>query len=66
MYLESLKGILAPFLGTSLGAAFALFMKKNLGDTLQRMLNGFAAGVMAAGACVLSGTAVTIIYKQHR
>lgn len=50
MYLESLKGILAPFLGTSLGSAFVFFMKKNMGDTLQRMLNGFAAGVMAAAS----------------
>ena len=46
MYLDTLKGILTPFLGTSLGAAFVFFMKKNLGDTLQRLLNGFAAGVM--------------------
>ena len=42
------KGILIPFLGTSLGAACVLFMKKNLHYLVQRALTGFAAGVMVA------------------
>ena len=41
-------GILIPFLGTSFGAACVFFMKKEMEDRLQRMLTGFAAGVMAA------------------
>ena len=41
-------GILIPFLGTSFGAACVFFMKKEMGDRLQRMLTGFAAGVMVA------------------
>ena len=43
-------GILIPFLGTSFGAACVFFMKKELGDRLQRMLTGFAAGVMVAAS----------------
>ena len=41
-------GILIPFLGTTAGAACVFFMKKSLGDLVQRSLAGFAAGVMVA------------------
>ena len=43
-------GILIPFFGTSLGAAFVFFMRKSLSDMLQRALTGFAAGVMVAAS----------------
>ena len=43
-------GILIPFLGTSFGAACVFFMKKEMEDRLQRMLTGFAAGVMVAAS----------------
>ena len=43
-------GILIPFLGTSFGAACVFLMKKEMGDRLQRMLTGFAAGVMVAAS----------------
>ena len=43
-------GILIPFLGTTLGAACVFFMKKSLGDLIQRSLAGFAAGVMVAAS----------------
>ena len=46
--METFLGILIPFLGTTLGAACVFFMKKSLGDLVQRSLAGFAAGVMAA------------------
>lgn len=36
-------GILIPFLGTTLGAACVFFLRKALGDRLQRALTGFAA-----------------------
>ena len=39
-----------PFLGTSLGAACVFFLKKSLGDLVQRALTGFAAGVMVAAS----------------
>ena len=45
---ETFWGILIPFLGTSLGAACVFFMRRALGDMVQRSLAGFAAGVMVA------------------
>jgi len=44
------QGLLIPFAGTSLGAACALFMKKQMNPLLQRALTGFAAGVMVAAS----------------
>ena len=43
-------GLLVPFLGTSLGAACVFFLKKGLGDRVQRGLTGFASGVMVAAS----------------
>lgn len=43
-------GVLIPFLGTSLGAACVFFMRNNLSDTVDRILTGFAAGVMVAAS----------------
>ncbi len=48
--METFLGILIPFLGTALGAACVLFMKKSLGDLVRRSLAGFAAGVMVAAS----------------
>lgn len=50
MSIEVMQGIMIPFLGTSLGAACVLFVKKSVPDKLQRMLTGFAAGVMIAAS----------------
>lgn len=44
------QGILIPFLGTSLGSACVLFLKKVLSQELERAMNGFAAGVMVAAS----------------
>lgn len=38
------------FLGTTLGAMCVFFMRKKLGDLVQRALAGFAAGVMVAAS----------------
>lgn len=43
-------GLLIPFLGTSLGSAAVFFMKEQLSDKVQRILTGFAAGVMVAAS----------------
>ena len=48
--MEAISGILIPFLGTTFGAACVFFMKKSLGDLMQRSLAGFAAGVMVAAS----------------
>jgi len=50
MRIEVLQGVLLPFLGTSLGAACALFIEGELNQMLQRALTGFAAGVMVAAS----------------
>ena len=43
-------GLLIPFLGTTLGAAMVFFMKKEINKKLERLLLGFAAGVMIAAS----------------
>ena len=48
--METFLGIMIPFLGTALGSACVFFMKKSLGDLVQRALAGFAAGVMVAAS----------------
>ena len=42
--------IMIPFLGTVLGAACVFFIKKEMSETLQKILSGFAAGVMVAAS----------------
>lgn len=42
--------LLTPFFGTALGAACVIFLKKGLGDRVQRGLTGFASGVMVAAS----------------
>lgn len=48
--LEIWKGIMIPFLGTSLGAACVFVMKNKLNPMVERALTGFAAGVMVAAS----------------
>lgn len=43
-------GILIPFFGTIMGAAFVYFLKEQMSMTMQRVLSGFAAGVMVAAS----------------
>lgn len=47
---EMIQCLLIPFLGTSIGAASVLFMKKSVGHNVQRGLIGFAVGVMVAAS----------------
>lgn len=50
MILETIKIILLPFLGTSLGAMCVLFMKNGIGWRVQMALNGFAGGIMVSAS----------------
>ena len=50
MNLQIVIGILLPFVGTSLGAAMVFFLKDSISKGLQRILTGFAAGVMVAAS----------------
>lgn len=47
---EVISSILMPFVGTCLGACCVFFMKKDFSPTLQRILLGFAGGVMVAAS----------------
>ena len=48
--LQAIQGVLIPFAGTALGSGCVLFMKKELSNPVQKMLTGFAAGVMTAAS----------------
>jgi len=48
--IEVLRGICIPFLGTMLGAACVFFQKNNMHPLVQKVLTGFAAGVMVAAS----------------
>ena len=50
MNAKVILGILIPFMGTSLGAAMVFVLKKSISDNLQKILTGFAAGVMVAAS----------------
>ena len=50
MNAETILGILIPFAGTSLGAALVFVLKKSISESLQKILTGFAAGVMVAAS----------------
>ena len=50
MTIDLIEGLLLPFAGTALGAACVFFMKQALNERVQRVLTGFAAGVMVAAS----------------
>ena len=45
-----LAGILIPFAGTTLGSAMVFFMRKEMNEKVQKLLLGFASGVMIAAS----------------
>lgn len=47
---NTIIGILIPFLGTALGSATVFFMKDKINQKLQKLLLGFASGVMIAAS----------------
>ena len=50
MKISILAVVLLPFLGTAIGSAFVFFLRGQMNLTLQRLLTGFAAGVMVAAS----------------
>lgn len=50
MNIQVIQGLLIPFLGTSLGSALVFVMRGSLNEMVQRVLTGFAAGVMVAAS----------------
>ena len=47
---NTIIGIMIPFIGTSLGAALVFILKDQISESLQKILTGFAAGVMVAAS----------------
>lgn len=43
-------GVMIPFIGTTLGAAMVYIMKNNINEKLEKVLLGFASGVMIAAS----------------
>lgn len=47
---EAIIGLIIPFLGTTLGAGMVFFVKKEIKPSIQKLLLGFASGVMIAAS----------------
>ncbi len=50
MNLNIILSVCIPFIGTCLGAAMVFFLKDQISENLQKILSGFAAGVMVAAS----------------
>lgn len=50
MNIQVIQGVLIPFFGTSLGAAMVFFLRGQISERIQKILTGFAAGVMVAAS----------------
>lgn len=48
--LYCMLGILIPFIGTCLGSFFVFFLKKEINPNFQKVMTGFASGVMIAAS----------------
>ena len=59
-------GLLIPFIGTTLGSAMVFFMKNKMNKKIEKLLLGFAAGVMfAASIWSLIIPAIDMAEEQH-
>ena len=58
------QGLMIPFAGTALGAACVFVMKKQINPMIERLLIGFAAGVMVA-ASIWSLIIPSMDYSEH-
>lgn len=64
---EAVIGLIIPFLGTVLGAGMVFFVKKEIKPSLQKLLLGFASGVMiAASIWSLLIPAITMAEEQNK
>lgn len=48
--MQLLTGLMIPFLGTTLGSSMVFFMKDKMNEKLEKVLLGFASGVMIAAS----------------
>lgn len=60
-------GILIPFIGTCLGSFFVFFLKKEINPNFQKVMTGFASGVMiAASIWSLIMPSVEMVESQYK
>lgn len=60
-------GILIPFIGTCLGSFFVFFLKKEINPNFQKVMTGFASGVMiAASIWSLIIPSVEMVESQYK
>ncbi|MBO4355440.1 MAG: ZIP family metal transporter, partial [Clostridia bacterium] len=50
MKLNIILCVIIPFAGTCLGSAMVFFLKNQISENVQKILSGFAAGVMVAAS----------------
>ncbi len=48
--MEIFWGLLIPFIGTTLGSAMCFFMKNEINKKIEKLLLGFASGVMISAS----------------
>lgn len=48
--MDLMLGLMVPFIGTTLGSAMVFFMKNKMNNKLEKLLLGFASGVMIAAS----------------
>lgn len=64
MTMDIMKGIMIPLLGTALGSSAVFVLTKGMNKTMQRILTGFAGGVMMA-ASIWSLLIPAMDYSRH-
>lgn len=65
--LYCMLGILIPFVGTCLGSFFVFFLKKEINPNFQKVMTGFASGVMiAASIWSLIIPSVEMVESQYK
>lgn len=47
-------GVMIPFIGTTLGSAMVFFMRNQINKKIEKLLMGFAAGVMVAASSMVA------------
>ncbi len=66
MNISLIVGLMIPFTGTTLGAAMVFFMKNQLNQTIEKLLLGFAAGVMDTGSSgIFNGHCIFAFDSRH-
>lgn len=60
MPVEAIQGVMIPLLGTTLGSACVLFMRRELRSSVQRALIGFVSGMYVANESMMTAAQESI------